>query len=138
MTSRVIVESLENRLHLSVAKDAAGFTVVTPQNGSRVIYVIAPGKDTNTGLSSASPIKSISKGISLLRSGTGDQLLFKRGETFSGNFGIWHKNGRSATEPLVIGSYGTGEARSSTPAPVSAWRSAARRRSTTSTSRASS
>ncbi|QOV90053.1 right-handed parallel beta-helix repeat-containing protein [Humisphaera borealis] len=106
--SQAMIESLETRTHLSVSKDAAGFTVVTPENGSRVIYVSALGKDTNTGLSSTSPIKSISKGISLLRSGTGDQLLFKRGETFSGNFGIWSKSGHSASEPLVIGSYGTG------------------------------
>lgn len=102
------VEPLESRTHLSVSKDAAGFTVVKPENGSRVIYVSAVGKDTNNGLSSSAPVKSISKGISLLRSGYGDQMLLKRGETHYGNFGIWSKSGRSAAEPMVIGSYGTG------------------------------
>jgi len=107
-TVAAMMESLEDRLHLSVTKDAAGFTVVGMQNGSRAIYVSALGKDTNTGLSSSAPVKSISKGIALLRSGTGDQLLFKRGETFNGAFGIWGKSGRSASEPIVIGTYGSG------------------------------
>jgi hypothetical protein len=106
--ARVAVEGLETRTHLSVSKDAAGFTVVTPETGSRVIYVSATGNDSNAGTSSSNPIRSISKGVGMLRSGTGDQLLLKAGDTFSGTLGFFSKSGKSASEPLVIGTYGTG------------------------------
>jgi hypothetical protein len=101
------VESLETRTHLSVSKDAAGFTVVTPSTGDKVIYVSASGNDNNAGTLS-SPIKTLSKGTKLLRSGTGDQLLLKRGDTFGGSLGFWTKSGANASRPLVIGTYGTG------------------------------
>ncbi|HEX8913621.1 MAG TPA: hypothetical protein VF796_14780 [Humisphaera sp.] len=103
-----VCEALEGRTHLSVSQDAAGFTVVTPESGSRVIYVSASGNDANSGTSSSAPIRSIAKGVGMLRSGTGDQLLLKAGDTFSGTLGYFTKSGKSASEPLVIGTYGSG------------------------------
>lgn len=102
-----LIESLEHRTHLSVSKDAAGFTVVTPSAGDKVIYVSASGNDSNAGTAS-SPIKTLAKGTKMLRSGTGDQLLLKRGDTFSGTLGFWTKSGANASRPLVVGTYGTG------------------------------
>jgi Leucine-rich repeat (LRR) protein len=102
-----VVETMESRTHLSVSKDAAGFTVVTPSAGDKVIYVSASGNDGNSGSASA-PIRSLSKGVGMLRSGTGDQLLLKRGDSFGGNLGFWSKSGANASRPLVVGTYGTG------------------------------
>ena len=101
-------EALEGRTLLSVSLDSNGFTVVTPASDSRVVYVSSTsGSDSNAGTSPQAAVKSIARGKSLIRNGSADQLLFKRGDTFSGNFGIWGLSGRSADEPIVIGTYGT-------------------------------
>ncbi|MDB5333866.1 MAG: hypothetical protein JWP03_5017 [Phycisphaerales bacterium] len=103
------VQSLESRRLLSVTLDANGWTVVTPQTGSHVIYVSSSGgNDNNTGLSAASPVRTIAKGESLMRDHTGDQLLLKAGDVWHENFIFWRLSGKSAQEPIVIGSYGTG------------------------------
>jgi len=102
------LEVLENRTHLSVSRDAAGWTVVTPSIDTHVIYVSSShGSDTNTGLSIAAPVKTLSYAQTLLRDGYADWMLLKRGDTF-GSFGVWSKSGRSAQEPIYISAYGTG------------------------------
>ena len=106
--SRSHVERLESRTHLSVSQDGAGFTVVTPQNGSLRYYVSPNGNDNNSGTSPGSPVRTIAKGISKLRTGTGDQLLIERGKSYSGGLGFFNKDGRNASEPLYIGTYGSG------------------------------
>ena len=71
-------------------------------------YVSSSGNDTNNGLSSSSPWKTIAKvnsAFSTLK--PGDRVLFNRGNTFYGTLKIT-KSG-SAASPIIIGSYGTGE-----------------------------
>src|SRR5205823_3879820 len=75
---------------------------------TRNVYVSTSGSDGNSGLSSSSPVKSLSKAASLLRNGFADHMLLKRGDTFSGSFPTWTKSGRSAQEPMLIGTYGSG------------------------------
>ncbi|MDB5292246.1 MAG: hypothetical protein JWL69_3487, partial [Phycisphaerales bacterium] len=105
----VPIEPLELRKMLSVTLDANGWTVVTPQAGSHVVYVSSStGNDNNTGLSAASPVRTLSRGEALLRDHTGDQLLLKAGDVWHDNFIFWRLSGKSAQEPMVIGSYGTG------------------------------
>ncbi|MDB5294324.1 MAG: hypothetical protein JWO31_307, partial [Phycisphaerales bacterium] len=103
-----LIESLETRTHLSVSKDAAGFTVVTPGSGTQVFYVSPNGSDSNSGTSASSPLKTIAKGVSKLRAGAGDQLLLQRGASFSGTFGLFSKSGASSSQPTVLGAYGAG------------------------------
>ena len=94
---------------LSVSHDAAGFTVVTPEGDDRVVFVSSSvGNDANTGYSAYAPVKTIAKAKAAMRANTGDQLQLKRGDTFYESFGYWAKGGRSATDPMVIGAYGTG------------------------------
>ena len=114
-TSRVasaadaVVETLEGRQMLSVSVDSAGFTQVTPPAGARVVYVSSShGSDGNTGLSPSSPVKSLNKGKSLLHSGAGDQLLLAAGDTWHESFGYWGISGKDSSNPVVIGSYGSG------------------------------
>jgi hypothetical protein len=107
-SARARYEQLEGRTLLSVSQDADGFTVVTPAVDSKVIYVSSSGNDSNSGSSPAAAVRSIARGKSMLRDGSADQLLFKRGDTFTGSFGIWDLSGRSASEPLVVGTYGEG------------------------------
>src|SRR5215212_894941 len=48
---RQTVETLEPRTMMSVSHDANGFTVVTPESDSRVVYVSSSGgSDSNSGL----------------------------------------------------------------------------------------
>lgn len=105
---RQMFQSLESRLLLAVALDAQGFTVVTPASDTRIVYVSSStGNDANNGLSASTPVQTLSRGQSLIRDGYADWLLLKRGDTF-GAFGWWQKRGRSPSEPVVIGAYGTG------------------------------
>ena len=101
-------EPLEPRVLFAVSYDPNGYTVVTPSADSRVIYVNSvTGSDANPGLSTAAPLATIAKAETLVRSGMPDEILLARGEVFHGNF-LWTASGRSATEPALIGAYGTG------------------------------
>lgn len=103
-----------------------GWTVFTPSSDSRIIYVSDSEGDDGTGTiyspSSAAvgsdvfnpsgpvmPYRTISAAISHVRFGYPDYILFKRGDSWTGqSFGVVHFSGRSANEPMVIGSYGVG------------------------------
>lgn len=103
------LQPLENRRHLSVSINSAGWTSLTPSPDSRIIYVSnSTGSDANTGLSRTTPLKSIAKAKSLLRDGMPDWLLLKRGDTWRESLGNWTLSGRSASEPLLVSSYGSG------------------------------
>lgn len=96
---------------LSVSTDSAGWTVVSPAADTKVIYASSTsGNDANDGLDPARPVKSLARGQALVRDGSGDWLLLKRGDVF-GSFGEWKKSGRSQQEPLYIGAYGAGAER---------------------------
>src|SRR4051812_49624282 len=101
------MEVLEGRWLLSVAA-TNGWTDVTPEPESRVVYVSSSGgSDTgNTGLSASNPVKSLAQARKLVRSGFGDQVLLRRGDTFRETFETWDVSGRDATSPAVIGAYG--------------------------------
>jgi hypothetical protein len=75
---------------------------------SRVIYVSAAGSNSNNGLSEAAPKLTIAAGKALMRHGYGDWLLLRKGDTFTEPIGQWKTSGKSATQPQLIGSYGTG------------------------------
>src|SRR5688572_19612437 len=87
---RNVFETLEGRTMMSVTTDAQGWSVVSPASDSRVIYVSSSqGSDNNSGLSAGSPVKSLGKAESLLRDNSADQMLLKRGDTWSEAFGSW-------------------------------------------------
>jgi hypothetical protein len=90
--------------------DANGWTVFTPSADTRIIYVSnSGGKDSNTGRTPNMAVKTIAKGISLLRSGHPDWLLLKKGDVWTGEvFGYSKMAGRSAAEPMLVSSYGAG------------------------------
>jgi len=99
---------------------SAGWTVFTETapsgegsaftgTGTRKIYVSSSGNDSNPG-TQASPKKTINAGVGLLRSGQPDWLLLKKGDIWTNEcFGYFKtQHGKSATEPMLISSYGTG------------------------------
>lgn len=108
-TAFPMIESIETRRLMSISLDSAGWTVVTPDPGARIVYVSSSsGNDHNSGLSASSPVQSIGKGMSLLQNHSGDELLLKAGDTFNDRFASWSLSGNSASDPIVISTYGAG------------------------------
>jgi chitodextrinase len=88
--------------------DANGWTVFTPSSDTRTVYVSSSaGSDSNSGLSASTPVKTIARGLSLLRNGYPDWLLLNKGDAWNESTTVC-TSGRSATEPMLISSYGTG------------------------------
>jgi hypothetical protein len=90
--------------------DSNGWTVVTPSSDTVRIYVSnSTGNDVNNGRSSTTPVKTIQRGLSLLRSGYPDWLLLNKGDTWTNEtFNFLCVSGRSAAEPILLSSYGVG------------------------------
>ena len=107
------------------------WTEFKPSHDTQIVYVSSSaGSDANSGLSELAPVKTISKGYSLLRNGYPDWLLLRRGDTWltgpgAGGDGLdglgqlfrvdtaeyaylFQKDGRSSSERMVVAGYGTG------------------------------
>lgn len=85
-----------------------GWTALTPSHDTRTVYVSTSGNDGNTGLSPSQPLRTLGAGYAKLRSGYPDWLLLKCGDTWTDARFFWDKRGRSAAEPMLLGSYGDG------------------------------
>lgn len=77
--------------------------------GAGTTYYVSSsdGKDTNNGLTENSPLQTLTAASSLPNLAAGDNILFKRGDTFTGKLVIT-KSG-SQTAPITIADYGIGE-----------------------------
>jgi hypothetical protein len=105
-----LLEFLERRQMLSVSLDSNGWYNVAPSADTRVIYVSSSaGNDLNDGLSDSTPVQSINIAKNLIRDGSADWLLLKRGDSFTSGIGSWTRSGRSSDEPILIGAYGDGD-----------------------------
>lgn len=88
------------------------WTVFTESADTQKIYVSnGDGNDANDGSSPEKAVKTLAKGISLLRDGKPDWMLLKRGDVWLESLGEWKKSGRSATEPMLVTTYGDQQAR---------------------------
>jgi chitodextrinase len=104
------IESLEGRRLFAVSIGSDGWTDITPSSDSRVVYVSSSsGSDSNSGLSSSAPLKTVGKARTLLRDGSPDWMLLKRGDAWSESLTNWTLSGRNSQEPMLIGAYGSGE-----------------------------
>jgi hypothetical protein len=70
-----------------------------------IYYVSNTGNDSNSGLSSSLPWKSLTK-VNSVTFLPGDQVLFQRGDTFYGTITV--KSSGTSSAPIVYGAYGTG------------------------------
>lgn len=73
--------------------------------GQTTYYVSASGSDSNNGTSSGTPFQSLAK-VNSLALRAGDQVLFRRGDTFRGTLLV--RRSGSATQPIVFDAYGSG------------------------------
>ncbi|HYF13593.1 MAG TPA: hypothetical protein VD971_00825 [Phycisphaerales bacterium] len=94
-----------------------GWTTIVRSPDTREIFVSASaGVDTNTGLAENQPVRTMFRAAQLARNGMPDHVRFKRGDVWSGDisapeYDVWNKSGRSASEPIVLHTYGDAEAR---------------------------
>ena len=72
-------------------------------NASTYFVSNSLGNDTNSGLSSQTPIKSISR-LNTFNFFPGDSILFMSGDTFLGMF--WLKGSGDSSHPIVVDTYG--------------------------------
>jgi len=86
---------------------------------STTYYISNAGSDSNSGTSVNSPWKTPAK-VSSTHLNPGDQALFEGGETFSGGLNLY-SDGGSASDPIVIGSYGSGRATIASGTSVGLW-----------------
>ena len=77
--------------------------------GGTVYYVSSEGDDTNDGLTPETPIKTLSKASSLSLK-AGDSVLFRKGDTFTGNLSYSNLDG-TKENPITFASYGDGDER---------------------------
>lgn len=73
--------------------------------GQQVYYTATNGNDANNGLSTSTPFRTLSK-INTTALVPGDQVLFRRGDTFRGTLDLTWSG--SAVNPITFGAYGTG------------------------------
>jgi hypothetical protein len=109
-------EGGENGTDWSTLGVTDGWTQLPDGPDIRKIYVSSSrGNDANDGLSPDRPKRTIFGGFQLLRDYSGDQLLLRRGDVWTGEhigdrhgneLGGLNRSGASAERPLVIASYG--------------------------------
>ena len=109
--------------YINLPRDGEGWTVFTPSSDSRIIYVAADGDNTtgkvyskespeigNDPFNPVGPIKPF-KGTwhayQQTRDNMPDWVLYKRGDSFTEAIQYFHRSGRSAKEPYLIGAYGS-------------------------------
>jgi hypothetical protein len=86
-----------------------GWAELRAAEGTRTVYVSSSeGNDRHDGLSPETARRSIQAGYALLRDGEPDWLLLKSGDVWEEGELWWKKSGRSASERMVVGSYGEG------------------------------
>lgn len=73
------------------------------------LYVAANGNDNNNGKSPSAPFQTIAK-INSLVLAHGSSVLFNGGDTFAGNLLPNIDGNGDPNNPVIIGSYGTGQA----------------------------
>ncbi|HTY02520.1 MAG TPA: hypothetical protein VMC81_02210 [Rhodocyclaceae bacterium] len=108
-------------------QDAGGWSILTPSSDSRLIYVSTSGNDTTAHTyttaspevgtdpynpsGAIAPYATIDAALAQARAGYPDYILLKRGDTWTRTAMINMKAGRSASERMVLGSFGPSTAR---------------------------
>jgi hypothetical protein len=84
-----------------------GFTPIIPSEDTVTIYVSSSeGLDSNDGLTTATPVKTLDHAFSLVRAGHPDHVLLKRGDIWVDENLSKVQSGRSEDEPAVVAFYG--------------------------------
>ncbi len=89
-----------------------GWTIIQPFADTQFVFVSSSeGNDSNSGRTPTTAVRTLARAKQLMRDNSTDWMLLKRGDTFAESFGSWSYSGRSASEPVVITTYGDAEER---------------------------
>lgn len=84
------------------------FILVYGINAQKTYYISSSsGNDNNSGISQGSAFKTLSK-INSLKLQPGDNILFKRGDTWAEGTGLKIYTSGTSSSRIIIGSYGSG------------------------------
>lgn len=84
-----------------------GWTVLSPSPETKFVFVSSSeGNDINSGRSPAHAVRSLERAKELMRDGSADWMLLRKGDTWNEVFGSWRISGISEDKPVVIASYG--------------------------------
>jgi hypothetical protein len=80
------------------------------QNLTATYYISPSGNDSHSGTSAQTPWRTVNKvnGVDL---NPGDRVLFEAGYDYPGNLLLTAEDAGTPTQPVIIGSYGSGRAR---------------------------
>ncbi|NLC31302.1 MAG: hypothetical protein GX765_04605 [Candidatus Moranbacteria bacterium] len=108
--------------YINLPKDENGWTIFNPSADTRIMYVSASGNDSIGQIYSSTspevgsdpfrpgeniqPFATYAAAFANAREGYPDWILMKRGDVFYESVGYSRRNGRSLTEPFLIGAYG--------------------------------
>jgi len=81
------------------------FTSLSSKTLTKYYVSSSSGNDANSGTSVSAPIKTLSR-VSSLALNPGDQVLLKKGDTFTGSISISHSG--SVVDTILFSSYGVG------------------------------
>jgi hypothetical protein len=94
--------------HYKLPTDPDGWSIVEPGKMHRKIYAAADGTRDNSGHSPDDPV-DLKTGCRMIRSGSSDWLLLRRGDTFEQGVSLGENMlGESPLTPIYIGAYGEG------------------------------
>ena len=86
---------------------AIGLVLFTFPGNATTYYVSSTGNDANPGTSEDLPWQSLTRVNNFFKLYPGDQILFKRGDAWSGTVTV--RASGTAGSPITYGSYGTGD-----------------------------
>lgn len=87
---------------------SSGWSEFTASPDTLKVHVSAStGNDANDGLSESAPVRTFARAYQIARNGMPDWILLKKGDVWVGE-SLTARSGRSASEPFLIGAYGTG------------------------------
>jgi hypothetical protein len=107
-STQPIDSNLATQWEAMFKRDAEGFTIFPSPVGARMVLVSASdGDDANDG-SAGSPVRTLSRAMSLVQNGSPSRILFKRGDVFPAPSidAVIECGGRSPAAPMIIGAYG--------------------------------
>ncbi len=94
--------------HYKLRTDVDGWSIVEPGKLHRKIYAAADGNRENSGLSPDTPV-DLKTGFRMIRKGSSDWLLLRRGDAFEGGVSFGNNMlGESPLCPILVGTYGEG------------------------------
>lgn len=115
--------SISFSAYIDLPRDVSGWTVFTPSTDSTIVYVSSSGNDSTcvgylpnnpligpdpfNPVGAIQPCRTYSAAYAKTHPDMPDWVLIKRGDTFVGSVNTEIRSGRSATEPFLIGAYGS-------------------------------